>query len=103
MVSPSASVEDIEFVQRRAHSGIMNYQFSKKMSSLLTPLLLMKFSHFSSRERRSYPFEVLLFSTRINCRSQSWVEKRRICNALFSHEKDPDVHSVELLCNATHE
>jgi hypothetical protein len=103
MISPSASVEDFEFVQRRANGGITNYQVSKKISSLLTPLLLMKFSHFSSREKPSYPFEVLLFSTRINCRSQSWVEKRRICNTLFSHEKDPDVHSVELLCNTTHE
>jgi len=103
MISPSASVSDFEFFQRCANGGITNYQFSKKMSSLLTLLLLMKFSHFSSRGKRSYPFEVLLFSTRINCRSQSWVEKRRIYNALFSHEKDPDVHSVELLCNDTHE
>ena len=81
----------------------MNYQFSKKMSYLLTPPTTNETLAFFQPEKRSYPFEVLLFSTRINCRSQSWVEKRRIYNALFSHEKDPDVHSVELLCNAIHE
>jgi hypothetical protein len=103
MILPFASVEDLEFVQRRTYGGIMNYQFSKKMSYLLTPPTTNEILAFFQPEKRRYPFEALLFSTRLNWRAQSWVEKRRLCNALFYHEKDPEMHSVELLCNTIHE
>jgi hypothetical protein len=94
MILPFASVEDLEFVQRRTYGGIMNYQFSKKMSYLLTPPTTNETLAFFQPEKRSYPFEALLFSTRLNWRAQSWAEERRLRNALFYHEKDPEMHSV---------
>ncbi|KAE9365055.1 hypothetical protein N431DRAFT_419932 [Stipitochalara longipes BDJ] len=102
MIPSSTSLEDLEFVQRRAFNSIMDYQFAKMMSNPLTPGFTPDdvLDSFQPREAKLTVRGLILDKVKLTC---PVLDREDFATHSFSHDKDPAGHIVERLYHEIHE